>query len=161
MDKEIVVRLATPVAELYEGFKSKPYIAPEGNWTYGFGFIYDDKGNRVTAHTPAISLPDAAAGLRKRILTAIDDILRVVKVPLTNGQLACLVDFVFNFGIGQFLSSTLLAKLNKKDYSGAKAELPRWIHIVERGKTVESDWLKKRRIADGKLWDTPDTVKET
>lgn len=148
-----VEHIITPQIILYEGFKSKPYIAPEGNWTYGFGFLFDTHGNRVTAHTPPISQADALILLSKLIQKAITDISSAIHVPLTTGQMAALVDFVFNFGLAKLLGSTLCHDINAKNYAGVLDEFPRWIHYTDtHGKSQESTWLKQRRAMECKLW---------
>ncbi|MVT06068.1 hypothetical protein CD006_26365 [Enterobacter sp. 10-1] len=50
-----------------------------------------------------------------------------VNVPLTQNQFDALVSFIFNLGCGHFSTSTLLRKLNARDYSGAAEEFPRWV----------------------------------
>jgi lysozyme len=51
---------------------------------------------------------------------------RYVKVPLTQGEFDALVDFTYNLGEGNFRKSTLLKKVNAKDYKGASLEFERW-----------------------------------
>jgi lysozyme len=53
-----------------------------------------------------------------------------VKVDLLQHQFDALVSFSFNVGIGGFLSSTLLKKINLNDFEGAAAQFDRW-HIPE------------------------------
>lgn len=57
---------------------------------------------------------------------------RLVKVPLTSNQFDALVSFVFNIGEGSiakktgFITSTVLRKLNAKDYEGAATAFMMW-----------------------------------
>lgn len=51
-----------------------------------------------------------------------------VQVELTQNQFDALVSFAFNVGVGAFLSSTLLKKINANDFEGATAQFDRW-HI--------------------------------
>lgn len=48
------------------------------------------------------------------------------RVPLSQAQYDALVSLVFNIGGPAFRESTLLRKLNARDYAGASAEFPRW-----------------------------------
>lgn len=48
-----------------------------------------------------------------------------VHLPLTDNQFGVLVDFVFNVGADNFLSSTLLARLNAGDYAAVPDQLAR------------------------------------
>lgn len=50
----------------------------------------------------------------------------LVKVRLRQHQYDALVSFVFNVGAAAFAASTLLRKLNNRDYIGAAAEFGRW-----------------------------------
>jgi lysozyme len=72
----------------------------------------------------------------------------LVKVPLTDNQRGALVSFVFNVGAGNFRASTLLKKLNIRDYDGAADEFPRWNKA--RGKVLIG--LKRRRADEAKLF---------
>lgn len=72
----------------------------------------------------------------------------IVKVPLSQNQYDALVSFIFNIGIDAFVRSTLLRKLNARDYEGAANELPRWNKAggrVVRGLTL-------RRASERKLF---------
>lgn len=56
-------------------------------------------------------------------------LMSVVKVPFKSDyQHAAMLSFVYNVGIGNFSSSTMLKKLNAKNYGGACLELTRWIY---------------------------------
>ncbi|HEY3620030.1 MAG TPA: lysozyme [Candidatus Sulfotelmatobacter sp.] len=86
-----------------------------------------------------------------------DDVDRLVIVPLTAYQKAALADFIYNEGVGNFESSTLLALLNQADYAGAADEFPKW-NLA--GGEVNS-WLVKRRACEQELfltgtWTQPD-----
>jgi len=49
-----------------------------------------------------------------------------VDVALTQNQYDALCSFVYNVGSGNFEKSTLLRKLNQRDYVGAANEFSRW-----------------------------------
>jgi lysozyme len=71
-----------------------------------------------------------------------------VHVPLTQNQFDALVSFVFNLGVGNFRTSTLLKKLNAGDNDGAAQEFGRWIHAG--GKALPG--LVRRREAERALF---------
>jgi lysozyme len=71
------------------------------------------------------------------------EIARVVKVWLTVDETAALQDFVYNLGIGNFESSTLLRKLNAGDYAGAAAQIDLWDHA---GGRVVAGLLRRRQV---------------
>lgn len=54
--------------------------------------------------------------------------MNLVRVPLTDYQHAAFLSFTYNVGVGNFKSSTLLRKLNSKDYNGACQELVKWVY---------------------------------
>jgi GH24 family phage-related lysozyme (muramidase) len=79
---------------------------------------------------------------------------RNVHVPLTQGQFDALVDFTFQFGDKLANGgpgggpSTLLAKLNAGDYTGARAEFGRWINEHNAaGQLIQVPELIARRSA--------------
>lgn len=51
-----------------------------------------------------------------------------IKVPTTETQLAAIYSWAYNVGPNAAINSTLLKKLNAKDYSGACSELKRWVY---------------------------------
>ena len=57
---------------------------------------------------------------------------RLVKVSLSVEQFDALVSLVFNIGEGNFSKSTLLKKLNARDYQGAAAEFSRWVYAKKK-----------------------------
>jgi lysozyme len=75
-----------------------------------------------------------------------------VIVPLTDNQYAALVSFVFNMGETNFRNSTLLRRLNAKDYAAVPAELAKWNKVTVDGQKVPSMGLTKRRKAEAELW---------
>lgn len=59
---------------------------------------------------------------------ALWDLFRMVKVPLTQGEIDAYADFIFNLGPGNFAKSTLRKKLNAGDHLGACNQLPLWVN---------------------------------
>lgn len=70
-----------------------------------------------------------------------------VKVPMTDRRLAAMVSFAYNVGTGAFCKSTLVRKLNERDYVGACAELSKWVRAG--GKVLPG--LVRRRAAERAL----------
>lgn len=144
-----VVALAKPGTEEAEGLRLVAYRCPAGVWTIGYGHTGKDvyPGLRITV--------ERAEELLERDLTqAATAVLRLVRVPLTAPQAASLADFVFNVGEGSFASSTLLRKLNARDYASVPAELRRWTKGRVNGVLIELPGLVKRREANIKLWNS-------
>lgn len=58
--------------------------------------------------------------------------MNLVRVPLTDYQHAAFLSFTYNVGVGNFKSSTMLRKLNSKDYEGACEELSKWVYAKKQ-----------------------------
>ncbi|MDX7998067.1 lysozyme [Xenorhabdus sp. Reich] len=107
----------------YEGLRLKAYPDPATGaepWTIGYGHTRGVKSGQV------ITAQQAEAFLHQDLIPIYDAIQRLVKVPLTQGQFDALCSFIFNLGIGNFMHSTLLKKLNLRNYKGAAGEFLKW-----------------------------------
>lgn len=134
----------------WEGLELVSYPDPgsiDGNpWTIGYGHTSDShfkvyKGQKITK-------VKAQELLVHDLKEAMDAVEKYVKVPLTDNQYGVLTSFVHNIGVGAFSRSTLVKKLNKKDYDAVPAELARW--NKNDGKVMKG--LVNRRAAEAGLW---------
>lgn len=107
--------------ELREGKRNKAYRDTRGIWTIGVGHTGPNVCEGLAWTDQQID--DA---LKDDLKTAEDAINKHVTVPLTQNQFDALVSFVFNIGIGAFEKSTVLARLNEKDYLGAGLAMLMW-----------------------------------
>lgn len=133
---------AIDLIKKYEGFSARPYKCPAGVLTIGYGRTINVKPYDITSEEAE------TVWLSKYVKTIADQILAVVKIELNNNQICALIDFVYNLGIGNFKSSTMLRKINQGDFSAAANELLRWNKaggIVLKG-------LENRRIAERMLF---------
>lgn len=133
---------AIDLIKKYEGFSARPYKCPAGVLTIGYGRTINVKPYDITSEEAE------TVWLDKYVKTIADQILAIVKVELSNNQICALIDFVYNLGIGNFKSSTLLRKINQGDFSAAANEFLKWNKaggIVLKG-------LENRRIAERMLF---------
>jgi lysozyme len=79
--------------------------------------------------------------LLEDLYTAQKAVFDAVKVPITQNMLDALVSFAFNVGSDAFKGSTLLKKVNLKDFTAAALEFPKWIYSK---KQVVSGLVKRR-----------------
>ena len=76
---------------------------------------------------------------------AVNDL---VEVPINQDQFDALVSFAFNVGADSLKNSTLLKKLNAKDYAGAAQEFKRWNKA--KGRVLPG--LTRRRACEALLF---------
>ena len=79
--------------------------------------------------------------------SAESTVKEMIKVPLSKNEFEALTSFVYNIGPGNFKTSTLLKKINEKDYDSVSGEMERWVYTTDpkTGKKVKSNGLMNRR----------------
>jgi lysozyme len=95
-----------------------------------------------------ITPEQAEALLRQDVQTAEQAVLRLITVPLTDGQFDALVSFTFNLGAGALQRSTLRRKVNRGDHAAVPAEFRKWVWAGGR----KLQGLVRRRKAETKLY---------
>lgn len=88
-------------------------------------------------------------------LVVVEEKMKLVRVPLTQYQYDTLVSFTFNVGNDAFENSTLLKRLNLKEYKAIPEQLMRWVH--DNGKEVSG--LINRRKLEVSLWNNSWRIK--
>ena len=86
--------------------------------------------------------------LRDDLADAVACVNRAVQTVISQGQFDALVDFCFNAGRGNFAQSTLLRKVNVRDFGGAAAQFALWVHAG--GEVVNG--LVRRRKAEAEVF---------
>ena len=124
----------------YEGYSRNVYQCPAGLPTVGFGHVVL-AGENFSA---GLSHDEAEVLLAKDLRQFERSVLRLITVPLTQGQFDALVSFTFNLGGGALQRSTLRQRLNRGDYEGAASEFPKWVFAGGR----KLAGLVKRREAE-------------
>lgn len=127
----------------FEGFSSTVYICPAGYPTIGYGHLV-----RNSETFENISQEEAEALLRTDVESAERAVLRLIKVPLTDGQFDALVSFTYNLGSGALQCSTLRRKVNRQVHGEVPAQLVRWVWAGGR----KLNGLIRRRAVEAKLY---------
>lgn len=143
---EEAVELAAQLAEVMEGFRSRPYLCPAGVPTIGFGFTRYLNGISVTLLDPPMDREEARITLRaliRRKYARETMLLSGVSLD-TARRLAAITDFVFNLGSGAYRVSTLRKKILAGDWDAVPYQLRKWVN----GGGKKLPGLVKRREAE-------------
>ena len=109
----------------FEGFSHTIYICPAGYPTIGYGHLVLE--HEQDQFATGITQAEATELLRKDVRIAERAVLRLISVPLTDGQFDALVSFTFNLGAGALQRSTLRRKVNRGEHESVPAELMKWV----------------------------------
>ena len=134
--------------KMFEGFRAKPYKCPAGVPTIGYGSTFYSNGKKVTLKDKLITEQDATNLLTTVVTNFSSGVSKLLKIQVTQNQFDALVDFAYNVGIGNLKSSTLLKKVNAKNFSGAALEFIKWNKAD--GKVLPG--LTQRRTAEKDLF---------
>ena len=134
------------VIKRFEGFSPTVYICLAGYPTIGYGHVVKPQEREQFAD--GITAEQAETLLRQDVQTAERAVLRLITVPLTDGQFDALVSFTFNLGAGALQRSTLRRRVNRGDHAGVPAELRKWVWAG--GRKLEG--LVKRRKAEAFMY---------
>jgi lysozyme len=137
----------------FEGFKESAYIDTDGTPVIGYGLSKVD-GQQVQIGD-RISVTQAETALKSQLHEIQKQLKSEVKVQLNDNQLSALASLAFNVGVDFIAESTLVRKLNAKDYLGAANEFPRWDKANVGGSLISLEGLARRRQAERTLFLTP------
>lgn len=139
----------------WEGFKEDAYLCPAGKWTIGFGDTQNvKKGDKIT-------LAEAEKRLARRLVEFEGYVNQLIKVPINENQFSALVSFCYNVGadidvdnVAEGLGdSTLLKRLNARDYSSAAQEFLKWDKATVHGVRQRLPGLTARRKEEKELFE--------
>lgn len=151
---------AKPVVTEWRGVRIKAPprwhvgMAVRGTLTAGFG--HTDAGKHplkimeLVEGGRDLSKDEALDILHVDMSGAVASVNKLVKVPVSQGQFDALCDLCFNMGEGNLRKSSLIAKLNRGDYAGARAAFD--LYVKSGGQTLSG--LVRRRDAEQVLWDS-------
>lgn len=151
--------LAAAMIRTFEGFRSAPYWdAAGGVFSIGFGFCTLADGSTVTAHTAPLTADQCDVLLEAKLTREYGPgvLTACAGAVLSDAQLAALVSWAFNLGLGWIAKSGLPPVLRRRDWEMAANIMRRFNqaggHVL--------DGLVRRRAAEsavflGASWPTP------
>lgn len=98
------------------------YKCPAGVWTVGWGST-----GRYIREGTVWTQEKADERLQKDAQVAIDSALKASPILAGTGpKLEAIADFIYNLGIGNYMSSTLKKRVDTGDWISAASEIKRW-----------------------------------
>lgn len=143
-DEVNISELGVDLIRQFEGLRTKAYLDSVGIWTIGYGTIRYPNGVAVKAGDVCTEA-QAKAYMKNDLQKFVKAVNRLVTVPVKQTQFDALVSLVYNIGEGAFAGSTLLKKLNARDYAGAAAQFLVWNKGRVKGELKVIDGLTNRR----------------
>ncbi|WJW80324.1 lysozyme [Bartonella sp. TP] len=130
----------------FEGFSQTVYFCPAGYPTIGYGHVVKDDEDFAAG----IDEAQAEELLRQDAQIAERAVLRLINVPLTDGQFDALVSFTYNLGGGALQRSTLRRKINREEHAEVPEQFMRWVWAGGR----KLKGLVRRRAAEAGFYQT-------
>jgi lysozyme len=130
----------------FEGFEPEIYLDAAGLPTIGYGHLIRPGEHKMFEN--GITEPAAQALLAKDVWSAERSVLRLISVPLDDGQFDALVSFTFNLGGGALQRSTLRRKVSREEHHEVPEQLMRWVWAGGR----KLKGLARRRAAEAELY---------
>lgn len=125
----------------FEGFSNTAYKCASGVWTCGFGTTKD-----ITP-TTRCTRSEAEQWLL-RDLAPIEAYLNTIPEVNTQGKFDALCSFIYNLGMGNFKSSTLLRKIKEgASTEDIQEQFRRWVYAkrkVLKGLVKRREWEAQR-----------------
>ena len=141
--------IALPIIKRWEGFMLEAYLCPGGVPTIGYGSTRYENGDEVALEDCDIDRKRAEEILLHYVKDVSKQVRKVLKHKLTPNQMAALISFTYNLGIGNLKRSTLLLLINGGPMNqNIPREFRRWNKAD--GKVLAG--LTARRDEGANLW---------
>lgn len=134
----------------FEGLRLNAYQDSVGVWTIGYGHT-TAAGNPAVTKGMVITNQQAEDLLRSDLRKYQAYVEAVVKTVVNDNQYGAMVSLCYNIGPGNFAKSTLVKKVNAKDFAGAQAQFAAWNKAG--GKVLSG--LTRRRASEATLFAKP------
>lgn len=134
----------TDLLKHFEGLRLHAYLCSANVPTIGYGTT---RHNGVPIRLGMVwTKAQAESALFEDLVDFEKTVNKLVKVPISQKMFDALVCFVYNVGAGAFEKSTLLKKLNNKEYSEVPDQFLRWDKAG--GKSVRGLTLRREAERD-------------
>lgn len=135
-----------------EGLRLKAYKCQAGKWTIGYGHI-------IGAHeqylmTKAISIEEAEKLFDSDVAVREQFVDELIP-PCKQNEFDAIVLLVFNIGVSNFLTSTMLKLLKENRFTEAGLQILRWVYVDDtkrKGRKIKSEGLVTRRTKEYSLY---------
>lgn len=126
-----------------EGFRENPYLCTAGVPTIAYGNTFYLDGRKVTLSDAPIKRAEADDLFLLVVKRFVNAVNKGLKVSVNQNQFDALVSFAYNVGVGAFLRSTLLKKVNQNPNDEAiAAQFLRW---NKSGGKVDKGLINRRK----------------
>ena len=141
----------------FEGLRLHAYQDAVGLWTIGYGHLLAERNH---VQLPSSSSLQIDEGQAEELLAADSRlcaraVLRLISVPLSDGQFDALGSYVFNLGGGALQRSTLRAVVNREEHESVPAEFTKWVWAGGR----RLPGLVARRAAEANLYEASEMTR--
>jgi lysozyme len=130
----------------FEGFREKAVPLADGRWVVGYGHTIS------TREGTQINKNDASDLLTWDVKQLEAPLCDLIYTPLSQNQFDALMSLVFNIGLTNFETSTVLRGLNKGCPVDAAAGFDVWRRAALGGEIIIVDALVRRRAAEKALF---------
>jgi lysozyme len=132
----------------YEGFRANPYFCEAGKRTIGFGHVMQ-KGE---AWPDGIREGQALDLLLQDATREARPVVAALKAPVKPHEADALISLAYNMGGGAIAKSTLLRLINDGQREAAADQFLVWDKVRVDGSLKPSRGLRRRRIAERRLF---------
>lgn len=132
----------------WEGLRLEPYLDAVGVPTIGYGHILAPSAPRPLS----INVEMADMYLADDLDAHAAGVNELITIDLMQHEFDALVDFAFNLGVGALARSTLLRKVNAKQFYEVAGEFERWVYAGDK----RLIGLVKRRDAEVLMFENGD-----
>ncbi|PHS28278.1 MAG: hypothetical protein COA84_01910 [Robiginitomaculum sp.] len=130
----------------FEGFRAKAVPLADGRWVVGYGHtVSTRKGTQINKN-------DASDLLTWDVKKLEAPLCDLIYTPLSQNQFDALMSLVFNIGLTNFETSTVLRRLNEGCPVDASAGFDAWRRAALGGEIIIVDALVRRRAAEKALF---------